>query len=127
MGDAERREHRRYRLWIPIRLQLKGRRSDILGVAHDVSQKGASAVVARKLEVDQPVVFVVRVPPEGEEDWYLRARVLRCDRNEADPNGLWRFKAAFEFADAVPRLEEALRNQTAMLRGKSASSEQEGL
>jgi hypothetical protein len=124
MAADERREHDRYRLWLPARIE--GVAGDIrLAVGHDMSQKGCLLVTNRRIEVGTDITLTVRLPPDAEEEITLTAQILRCDENEADPEGLWPFQVAVEFAEADPKLEKTLRDHLQHLEGMAESGEQD--
>ncbi len=102
-GD-ERRVHRRYKLWVPARIEGSAGGSQ-LAIGHDISEKG-SLMVTRPPgpEVGSTIRIFVRVPPDAEEERMVTARVLRVSPNEADPGGLWPLRMAVEFNQADPEL-----------------------
>lgn len=123
MAADERREHDRYRLWLPARIEGLG--DEIrLAVGHDMSQKGCLFVTHRRIDVGTDIKLSVRLPPDAEEEISFTAQVRRCDKNEADPDGLWPYQIAVEFDEADPDLEKTLRNHLQHLEGMSESGEQ---
>jgi hypothetical protein len=115
----DRRHHDRYRLWLPARLEgseVAGR----LAVGHNISQTGSLLVTSGKLAVGHELRIFVRLPPQGSAEKELRARVVRCDVNQADPNGLWPYRVAVEFAEPHPELEELLREHGEMIEVASS-------
>jgi hypothetical protein len=74
-----------------------------------MSQKGALLVTRQRFEVGAELVLHVRIPPDGDEEQAIPTRVLRCDTNDADPEGLWPLQLALEFLTARPDVEELLR------------------
>jgi hypothetical protein len=123
MAKEERRLHDRYRLWLPARIEGGDRVQ--LGVGHDMSQKGLLLVTNVELSVGAEIVLFLRLPPDSEEERRFEARVLRCDVNEADPEGLWPYRLAVEFVRADPSLDELLRGHVAMLEGIAERGQQD--
>lgn len=114
-----RRMHDRFRLWLPARIE--GGDETRLAVGHDMSQKGSLLVTHGALEVGADIELFVRIPPTASEEIKVVATVLRCEPNEADPEGLWPFQIAVEFRDADPSLEALLREQAQHLDGLADS------
>ena len=123
MGERDRRQHRRYRLWIPVQLFREGA-DQVYGVAHDFSENGALLVTAQMLEVGSEVKLHAELPPAGGKHWSVSCEVLRVTRNELDPEGMWPYQVALKFHQANPAIVEALRGQTEVLQGRSETSEQ---
>jgi PilZ domain-containing protein len=114
MTAKERRHHDRYRLWLPARLEGAAER---LAVGHDMSQKGSRLVTNGKLDIGELIQIHVRIPPDAAEERAISARVVRCEVNESDPNGLWPYEIAVEFLEVHAELEALLREQTSVLEG----------
>ena len=122
MSQPERRNHYRYKLWVPARIQAGGAAK--LAIGHDMSQTGALLVSRSKVEPGTAVSLYVRVPPDSEQEFHLTAQVVRSERNDADPNGLWPYRIAVRFDENSPELEALLRTGSKLLEGLSADSEQ---
>lgn len=120
MAKDERREHDRYRLWLPARIEGKGT-TPHLAVGHDMSQGGSLLVTDTKLEVGTSIKVHVRIPPDAEDERILNAKVLRCTKNPADPDSLWPYQIAVAFEEVDPELEELLREHMAVLEGMALS------
>lgn len=116
MGKEERREHDRYRLWLPARIEGDGNKPH-LAVGHDMSQGGSLLVTDTELEVGAAIKVHVRIPPDAEEERILDGKVLRCTKNPADPDSLWPYQIAVVFEEVDPELEELLRQHMAVLEG----------
>jgi hypothetical protein len=123
MVDNERRAHHRYRLWIPARIEGEDRPSR-LAVGHDMSQKGSLLVTRSKLAAGERVQLFLRIPPHGEEEHRIAARVLRIEENVADPEGLWPFRVAVEFDQPYPEVEELLRQHSEYIESVAESGRQ---
>jgi hypothetical protein len=120
--DEERRLHTRYRLWLPARIEGRGEEAR-LAIGHDISQTGSLLVTNGALEVGAHIVLFVRVPPEGDDEQRVAARVVRSGPNEADPQGLWPFQIAVEFDEAAPALEALVREHAGDPRPESQPPE----
>jgi hypothetical protein len=118
----DRRLHDRYRLWIPARIEGEGEPTR-LAVGHDMSQKGSLMVTNVELEVGRHIVLFVCIPPDTKTERKIEAHVLRCERNTADPNGLWPYQIAVEFTEADPGLEKLLRAHPDVVEGIADSRE----
>ncbi len=116
MAKDERRVHDRYRLWLPARIEGGGAKPH-LAVGHDMSQGGSLLVTDTALEVGTIIKVHVRIPPDATEERILEASVLRCGKNPADVDSLWPYQIAVAFVDAVPELDELLREHMAVLEG----------
>ena len=123
MVDKERRAHHRFRLWIPARIEGEDRPSR-LAVGHDMSQKGSLLVTRSKLRAGERVRLFLRIPPDGDEEQQIAARVLRTDDNVADPEGLWPYRVAVEFDQPYPEVEELLRRNSEYIEGLAESGMQ---
>lgn len=116
MARDERREHDRYRLWLPARIEGEGTKPH-LAVGHDMSQGGFLLVTDTEVAVGAPIKVHVRIPVDAEDERVLDATVLRCTNNPADPDSLWPYQVAVAFTEAVPELDELLREHMAVLEG----------
>jgi hypothetical protein len=121
--DDDRRHHRRFRLWLPARIE--GEESQ-LAVGHDMSQTGSLLVTSAVLAVGDRVRIYLRIPPDDEgEEIEIAARVVRCEPNPEDPQGLWPVAVAVEFEEEAPRLERLLREHLTVVQGMSDAGEQD--
>lgn len=100
----ERRQHDRYRLWIPIEIDSADG-STWPGVIHDVSYRGALAVTAATFKVGVRVTLRFHVPPDGRDELRLGGEVARAGANPADPDSLWKREIAIQFDAPVPELD----------------------
>ena len=116
MSRDERREHDRYRLWLPARIEGGGE-APHLAVGHDMSSGGSLLVTDTELAIGADIKVHVRIPPDAAEERVLDAKVLRCTKNPADPDSLWPYQIAVAFDDAIPELDELLREHLAVLEG----------
>ena len=123
MPDPDRRAHPRYRLWLPARIEGDDQPSR-LAIGHDVSQTGSLLVTRQQLAMGQQVRIFVRIPPDGEDEVAVRARVVRVEPNDADPEGLWPTRVAVEFDQPYPEIETLLRSHSECLEGVADASEQ---
>jgi hypothetical protein len=110
-SEDDRRQHRRYRLWVPARIEGESDADDggQLAIGHDISQKGSLMVTrAPGPEVGSTIRIFVRVPPDAPEERMVRARVLRATANQNDPNSMWPIQIAVEFDEADPEIERII-------------------
>lgn len=120
----DRRNHPRFRLWLPARLEAGG---DVrLAVGHDMSQGGSLLVTSRALDVGARVKLVFTIPPNEGTELALEGEVLRCESNAQDPDGLWPYQIALAFERMAPELENLLREHSAVVEGVAEASEQNG-
>ena len=102
----ERRSSDRYRLWLPISIPAL---REGLAVGHDASKGGLLMVTASTVEVGALVTISFHMPPDDPVEHTLVGRVVRVERNDADPDGLWPHRMALEFDHPVPELESLLQ------------------
>jgi len=107
MAADERREHDSFRLWLPARIKGADDKTR-MAVGHDMSQKGSLLVTRKSFDVGTTITLTVAMPPDSDNELTIEAKVLRCDRNTADPQGLWPYSVAVEFTEAAPQLEKLL-------------------
>src|SRR5262245_23179479 len=113
MSD-ERRNAKRHVLWIPVQL-ASGTDVQMLAVSRNISWSGVLVIAGASLEIGQKVQLTLQIPgTEGERK--LDGEIVRVESNEEDPEGLWRYRLAVKFDDAVPELEPAFE----ALEGKGA-------
>ena len=102
MGD-ERRQARRYALWIPVQVQA-GDDVQMLAVSKNISWGGVLVIAGASLEAGERVHMTLQVP--GEDARELAGEIIRVEPNEEDPDGLWRYRLAVRFDEpAFERLE----------------------
>lgn len=106
MGD-ERRRARRYRVWLPMRVEADGATLGI-AVSHDVSTTGVLMGTADAFEVGKALTITFQGTPKHPEEQRATGKIVRVDANEVDPHGLWPYRVAVEFESAVPELASIL-------------------
>ncbi|HBQ13921.1 MAG TPA: hypothetical protein DEF51_23260 [Myxococcales bacterium] len=111
MGD-ERRQARRYALWIPVQVQA-GDDVQMLAVSKNISWGGVLVIAGASLEAGERVHMTLQVP--GEDARELAGEIIRVEPNEEDPDGLWRYRLAVRFDETVSDLEPAFER----LEGKA--------
>ena len=79
-----------------------------VAVSHNVSRRGLLMVTASTVEIGASIAVTFRIPPDAPEERTVLGRVIRVERNEVDPLGLWPHRMAIQFDDAVPELEPLL-------------------
>ncbi|HJL18086.1 MAG TPA: PilZ domain-containing protein [Sandaracinaceae bacterium LLY-WYZ-13_1] len=115
MGE-ERREAKRYVLWIPVQVSSGEDVPQMLAVSRNISWSGALMIAGASLELGRRVTLELQVP--GEDARELEGEIVRVEPNEEDPEGLWRYRLAVRFDAPVPELEpafERLENEGAPL------------
>lgn len=100
--SEERRRAERHTLWIPVQVESGG---DVrmLAVSRNISWSGVLVIVGASLDVGECVQLTVQVP--GTDDREISGEIVRCEVNEEDPDGLWRYRLAIRFEEEVPDLE----------------------
>jgi hypothetical protein len=101
---VERRQHERYRLWIPVEIDSEDG-SSWPGVIHDVSETGALAVTSATFKVGVKVTVRLNVPPDGSEEKRHSGEITRVGLNGADPDSLWKKEIAIQFDEPVAELD----------------------
>lgn len=101
----ERRESARIGFWLPV--QVDGLEEGI-AVSHNASDQGLLIVCRTLPEVGAKLRLTFRIPPGGQTEVSVRARVVRVGDNLQDPHGLWPHEAALELEESVPTLHEYL-------------------
>lgn len=112
---SDRRGHRRFPVWFPV--QLDGQELGIVvGITKDASAKGLLLEANGQLVVGAPVLLTFRVSAHHAAQ-QIEATVVRAQRNDA---GVWPYRIAVEFDDALAHLEPGLRRESLLqvdLRG----------
>ena len=101
---VERREHDRYRLWIPVEIDSADG-STWPGVIHDVSERGALAVTAATFKIKVRVTVRFHLPPDSNVERSLEGEIARVGVNGADPDSLWKKAIAVQFDEPIPDLD----------------------
>lgn len=114
---SDRRQHDRYRFWIPIELMVSDQRLHAVG--HDMSRRGAALVCRREVAVEAEVELRFQLPPGEGEMRRIKAVVRRAGSNAADPSGLWPVEIGVEFEAEVPGLEQELQRLISRLQGRA--------
>jgi len=105
----ERRGARRYQAWFPMRLETT-QGGGHLAVSRNISRTGLLTATAAKLEVGAPVTVKFRMEPVGPSEHVVHGAIVRFEDNKDDPNGLWPYWVAIEFAAPSPLLEEVVKD-----------------
>lgn len=114
---SDRRQHDRYRFWIPIELEVGDKRVPAIG--HDMSRRGAALVCRQSVDVASKVVLHFQLPPGEGDVRKVEAVVRRSGPNAEDPRGLWPIELGVEFDAEVPGLEEELQGLLSRLAGRN--------
>jgi hypothetical protein len=92
-------------LWLPVRVDAL---AEGVGVSHNISTRGLLMVTASVVEIGALISVTFRIPSDAPEERTVVGRVIRVERNDADPLGLWPHRMAIEFDEPVPELEPLL-------------------
>ena len=113
-GAVERRSDTRYALWLPVRVNAL---KEGVAVSHNVSRRGLLMVTASTVEIGASIAVTFGSLGRARGAHVLGA-VIRVERNEVDPLGLWPHRMAIQFDEAVPELEPLLEEaEPAVERG----------
>ncbi|MGZ3423207.1 MAG: PilZ domain-containing protein [Polyangiales bacterium] len=113
---SESRAHRRYRVWLPIRVSSEGLEG-VIAVSHDASVGGlmmstpALGIGDETLEVGARVELMFALPPVDEApplETKVAGSVVRIEPNADDPEGPWPFRVAVRFDAPLAELEGPL-------------------
>ena len=108
MGE-ERRQHPRYRLWIPVEYDAGGVQGG-LAVNHDIGPGGMLIALTADLEVGLPVRVTFTLPQAARQPVEIKGTVGRIEANKDDPDGPWRHRVAVVFDELHPELVHALHD-----------------
>ena len=113
---VQRREHGRYRIWFPLRVESGP--VDGMALNHNISAGGMLIAVSTKFQPDASVRVTFRMPPDGATEHVIEGRVLRIEENRDDPEGIWPYRVAVVFDhvddELVPFLERAAQHFAAL-------------
>jgi hypothetical protein len=112
---TNRRASERSSLWLPVKVDAL---QEGMAVTHDASSHGVLMVAASTVEVGAKIKITL-TPPGEAETHCVEGRVVRVDRNEKDPNGIWPYQIAVEFEAPTPgfeAIEAALEHTIATYR-----------
>ncbi|MFW6052158.1 MAG: PilZ domain-containing protein [Myxococcota bacterium] len=107
MSD-DRRRATRHRVWFPMRVEPKAG-GETLAMSQNISRTGLLMATAEDLEIGASVDVTLRLPTQDAQDHQVSGRVVRVERNDRDPEGLWPHLVAVEFRSEVPELEPLLQ------------------
>lgn len=79
-----------------------------LAVSRNISRTGLLMATAARLELGAPVTLRFRLEPHGPREHSVEGRIVRFAPNDEDPDGLWPFMVAVEFAEPSALLEAVL-------------------
>lgn len=102
---TDKRRATRFAIWFPMRIETHG--DVIMGISRDVSEVGVALVAAAEPRSGAKVNVTLRLPTEDSER-VVEGTIVRVSQNEADTEGLWRYKVAVAFDEAIPQLEPVL-------------------
>jgi c-di-GMP-binding flagellar brake protein YcgR len=108
---VQRRRHARYHIWFPVRVDA-GELEGAMAVNHNIGAGGMLIALSAELKAGSEVKVTFRLPPDGKEERHISGRIVRIEKNDADPDGVWPFRMAVAFdqiaSDLVPLLEKAV-------------------
>ena len=105
LGCVDRRSHNRHRIWLPAQVdELK----EGMAITHNASPTGVLMAAASTLDVGAPVTITIQIPTGEVQERHLTGKVVRVERNEADPYGMWPYRIAVEFDPPDPELAAVL-------------------
>lgn len=113
MTLLDRRSHPRHEMWIPVYSESL---SGGVGITHDASDSGMLVLARRTLEVGENLELRFSVPPGSETQFVTQATVVRNGPNNADPDGLWKYRLAVTFESPLPELRPLLATLAKELR-----------
>ena len=93
-------------VWFPVQLdaeQLKAR----VAVSKDVSSRGCLLSTASTISPGSKVAVTFHVPGEASAR-RIEGHVVRVEKNDEDPGGMWPNRVAIAFDEPVPELEQQL-------------------
>jgi hypothetical protein len=105
--DRERRARDRYRIWAPVDIATDARQHGP-AVTYDASDSGLCLLAAFTLEVGAAVALTLDLAGDPPRTIETRGRVVRADKNEDDPDGLWPERLAIELEQPIEGLEQQL-------------------
>lgn len=81
---------------------------ETLAMSQNISRTGVLMATAERLEIGATVTVTLRLPTQDAQDHEASGRVVRVERNDKDPEGLWPHHVAVEFQSEVAGLEPLL-------------------
>lgn len=81
---------------------------ETLAMSQNISRTGVLMASAEQLDMGADVSITLRVPAHDAEEHQVSGKVVRLQKNDRDPEGLWPFYVAVEFESAIDGLEPLL-------------------
>ncbi len=100
------RRAQRYNVWLPVQVDELDAG---MAIGHDASARGLLMVSANTMELGALVSLTVKLPPDLSRERTVKARVVRVEANDEDPEGMWPHRIALEFEGPDEEIERALR------------------
>ena len=98
-------------MWFPVQVDT-GELRGAMAVNHNIGAGGMLVALSTELDVGKEVTVTFRLPPDGTQERRLTGQIIRIEKNEADPDGVWPFRMAVAFTeianDLIPLLEKAV-------------------
>jgi hypothetical protein len=107
MGEDS-REKQRFTVWFPMKLETPDEPHGV-AVSRNVSGKGLLMATADELDIGKPVTVTFRLSGDAPERT-VQGTIVRSEVNSDDPDGLWPYRVAVQFAETLDELEPTLRD-----------------
>jgi hypothetical protein len=108
---VEQRQHARYQIWFPVQVD-GGDLENAMAINHNIGAGGMLIALSAELKTGTEVAVTFRLPPDGDVERRLQGQIVRIERNNDDPDGVWPYRMAIAFdqvaGDLVPFLEKAV-------------------
>ncbi len=103
----DQRKAQRFLVWFPVRIVGPGAENDSaqLGVTHNLSEQGVLLASGRPLSAGDEICVAYKVSMADLTEKNVKGRIVRVDRNEEDPNGLWPYRMAVHFEHPLEGVE----------------------
>lgn len=105
------RRHKRYYVLFPMQYDTAAQ-APHYAISRNISSSGLLMATAQQLAVDAPVKLTIKLPGSSEERTF-EGKIVRVNVNDQDPQGMWPFTAAIEFANVDEALDPILREAQA--------------
>ncbi len=116
-----RRVSDRYEVWLPVKVDAL---KEGLAITHDASASGALMLTASTVDEGAEIEIAVKMP-NSDVPKRITGRVVRIEKNEDDPHGLWPHRMAIAFDEEVPELEWVVGSSTRPERRKDPERREE--
>lgn len=104
---GEQRGRERYTLWTPAQVEVEDGEVGV-GVSRNISERGILLCTPGRLAIGASVTVTFKASAEDPERT-VDGVIVRCEENVENPTGLWPYKIAVQFDDAVEGVVAFLR------------------